>query len=178
MKATSRRILHTGRNFSFTLETVRLDNGKTVDVEMVRHPGATAVVALTPEWQVILLRQYRHSAGEYIWEIPAGTIEPGEAPETCARRELAEEAGLTAVRWEALGELYALPGYSDEIIHLFLAQGLSPTTQRLDQDEMLTVHAIALHECLDMVQNGQLRDAKSMAALLRLSQKHAREPLF
>lgn len=178
MKVDSRHLLHKGRSFNFTLEKVQLDNGRIMDVEMVRHPGATAIVALTPQGQVILLRQYRHSAEASIWEIPAGTLEPGEAPEICARRELAEEAGLHAARWEPLGQLYALPGYSDEIIHLFLARELSATPQQLDPDEMITVHAVAFDECLEMVQTGQLRDAKSMAAILKLYQKHAQSPLF
>lgn len=178
MKVTSCRNLHKGRSFSFTLENVRLDNGQMVDVEMVRHPGATAIVALTPQGQVIMLHQYRHSAKEYIWEIPAGTLEPGETPQTCAQRELAEEAGLQATQWEQLGELYALPGYSDEIIHLFLARNLTATTPKLDPDELLTVHPIDFDACFEMVQSGQLRDTKSMAALLRLSQRHALEPLY
>ena len=178
MKTTARQKLHQGRSFSFTLETVRLENGQTVSVEMVRHPGATAIVALTRQGQVIMLRQYRHSANDYIWEIPAGTIESGEAPETCAQRELAEEAGLQADRWEHLGEMYALPGYSDEIIHLFLARELRETPQQLDLDERITVHPIALETCLEMANTGRLKDAKSMAALLRLSQIHAAAPLF
>ena len=178
LKALSRRVLHQGRSFRFTLEQLLLPNGQTAAAEMVRHPGAAVIAAITPQGQIILLRQYRHSANAFIWELPAGTLEPGEPPEICARRELAEEAGVQAARWESLGEMYALPGYSDEIIHLFLARDLRAAEQNLDPDELLSVHYIDFEDCLMMVQSGQLRDAKSMASILKLSQRHGRDPLF
>jgi ADP-ribose pyrophosphatase len=146
------------------LEDAQLPNGVRVELEVVRHAGAAAVVALDRRQNVTLVYQYRHAAGGYIWEVPAGKLD-GDSPEHCARRELQEEAGLRADRWIRLGCILTTPGFSDERIHLFLAQELSEGTQQLESDEVLRVVQLPLQEALAMIQRGEIADAKSIAAL-------------
>jgi ADP-ribose pyrophosphatase len=159
------RTVHRGRVFDLAVDNVTLENGVTVDMEIIRHPGAAAIVALTDQGGVILIRQFRYAVGGDIWEIPAGTMNPGEAPLVCARRELEEEAGVSARKWTALGEITPLPGYSDEIIHLFLARQLAPGGQQLDADELLEVREVALETALAMIASHQIRDAKTIVGL-------------
>ena len=127
------RSIYTGRIVELRLEDVTLPNGNEVTLEAVHHPGAAAVVAVDGS-DVVLIRQWRHAAGGYIWEVPAGTLARGEAPDVCARRELTEETGLVAADWTALGSILTTPGFCDERIHLFLARGLTVATQQLDDD--------------------------------------------
>lgn len=159
------REIHAGRVFRLIQEQVTLPNGIITSLEVIRHPGAAAVVALEQEDKVLLLRQYRHAVGAHIWEIPAGTISPGEEPMECARRELAEETGHLASEFQLLGETVPVPGYSDERIYIFLAKGLSASQQHLDQDEVLEVHSIPLEQALAMVHAGQIQDAKTIVGL-------------
>lgn len=161
-----RSVIHRGRVFQLVRENVTLDNGTTTDLDFIEHPGAAAIVALTGENDVVLVRQYRHALGQYIWEIPAGTLDPGEPVLDCARRELAEETGYAAAEWRKLGEITPVPGYSDERIHLFLATGLSAAAQRLDADEVLEAHGRPLAEAAAMIARGEIQDAKSICALL------------
>jgi len=161
-----RSVMHRGRVFQLVRENVTLDNGTTTDLDFIEHPGAAAIVALTGENDVVLVRQYRHALGQYIWEIPAGTLDPGEPVLDCARRELAEETGYAAAEWRKLGEITPVPGYSDERIHLFLATGLSAAAQRLDADEVLEAHGRPLAEAAAMIARGEIQDAKSICALL------------
>ena len=162
-------MVHRGRVFDFTKERVTLTNGVTVDMEVIRHPGAAAIVPLTPDGGVIMLEQYRHAVGGSLWEIPAGTMDKDDAsPLACARRELVEETGFRAAAWDALGELTPVPGYSDERIHLFLARDLSPAAQHLDADEIVTVHTLPLAEVRQMVFDGQITDAKTIAGLFMI----------
>lgn len=158
--------VHRGRVFRVVTERVTLENGVTVDLDLVRHPGASAVVAVDDDGGVKLLHQYRHAVGGRIWEIPAGTLEEQEAPLDCARRELAEEAGVRARTWEALGDIVPVPGYSDERISLFLAHGLSGAAQRLDRDELLEVVDVPFDRALEMIADGAISDAKTLSALL------------
>ncbi len=160
------REIHRGRIIHLFVESVTLPNGHRLDLEIVRHPGAAAIVALTGQDEVLLVRQFRHAAGGYIYEIPAGKLD-GEAPDVCARRELAEEAGVEAAAWEPLGSILTTPGFSDEVIHLFLARELRPVPQRLEADEVLTVERVPFARALEMCASGEIRDAKSMCALLR-----------
>ncbi len=157
--------IHKGRVFDLFSEEVTLETGVTVDLDIIRHPGASAVVPLRKEGEVILINQYRHAVGGFIWEIPAGTFDGGEPPLECAQRELAEETGFSARSWQALGRLIPVPGYSDEEIHLFLASDLVPATQRLDQDELLHVHHLKMEEAMDMIFRGEIRDSKTISAL-------------
>jgi ADP-ribose pyrophosphatase len=161
-----RSVIHRGRVFQMVRENVTLDNGTTTDLDFIEHPGAAAIVALTGGNDVVLVRQYRHALGQYIWEIPAGTLDPGEPVLDCARRELAEETGYAAAEWRKLGEITPVPGYSDERIHLFLATGLSAAAQRLDADEVLEAHTRPLAEMAAMIARGDVQDAKSICALL------------
>ncbi len=161
-----RSVMHRGRVFQLVRENVTLDNGTTTDLDFIEHPGAAAIVALTGENDVVLVRQYRHALGQYIWEIPAGTLDPGEPALDCARRELAEETGYAAAEWRKLGEITPVPGYSDERIHLFLATGLSAAAQHLDADEVLEAHGRPLAEAAAMIARGEIQDAKSICALL------------
>ena len=163
----TRRQVYDGRIVKLFLEEVALPGGGTVTLEVVRHPGAAAIVALDHDRQVTLLHQFRHAAGGYIWEIPAGTLAPGEAPADCARRELREETGLDGRTWTALGSLLTTPGFCDERIHLFLARDLVAAQQQLDADEVLTVSRVPFARALAMIASGEIEDAKSIAALHR-----------
>jgi ADP-ribose pyrophosphatase len=167
-------LVHRGRVFDFTKERVTLTNGVTVDMEVIRHPGAAAIVPLTAQGGVIMLRQYRHAVGGSLWEIPAGTMDEDDAsPLACARRELVEETGFSAATWDTLGELTPVPGYSDERIHLFLARDLSPAAQDLDADEIVAVHTLPMDEVRQMVFDGRITDAKTIAGLFMI-EKHVR----
>jgi len=157
--------LYAGRVFHMVRENITLDNGTTVDIDTIRHPGAAAIVPLTERGSVILIRQYRHSVGGYIWEIPAGTLKQGEDPLVCAGRELTEETGFSAGSLVKVGEITPVPGYSDERIHLFLAEGLAPATQNLDSDEVLDVHEVPMNRVWDMIDRGDIQDAKSICGL-------------
>lgn len=154
-----------GRVFDITVENVTLPNGVTLDMDIIRHPGAAAIVPVTEDRSVVLLKQYRHAVGAHIWEIPAGTLEPGEDAHRCARRELTEETGFVADNLEKLGEITPLPAYSDERIHIYLATGLHEADQNLDADELLSVHRIDLRQALEMVQSGEIQDAKTLSGL-------------
>lgn len=163
--------IYRGRVFEMVREKVTLDNGATTELDLIRHPGAAAMVPMPDSETVILLRQYRHAVGEYIWEIPAGTLEPGENPLEAAKRELAEEIGHAADRWEKLGEIVPAPGYADERIHLFLAESLRPAVQALDADEVFDVHSFSLRRVWEMVDDGEIRDAKTLVGLLHLGRR-------
>lgn len=170
-----RHIVHRGRVIRLVRETVTLDNGTTTDLEFIEHPGAAAIVALTDAEEAVLVRQYRHALRGYIWEVPAGTLAPGEAALDCARRELAEEAGFAAAHWQTLGAITPVPSYSDERIQLFLATGLSAAAGQLDADEVLDAHCLPLTEVNAMIARGAVQDAKSICALL-LAQKWLERP--
>jgi len=157
--------LHHGRVFSLFRDRVALENGVTVDLDVVRHPGAAAMVPLTDKRTLLMIRQYRHAVGGCIWEIPAGTLAPEETPLACAQRELVEEIGYAARTWHKLGEITPVPGYSDERIHIFCARDLSPAAQNLDRDEIIDVHEIAFDEAIRMVERGEIQDAKTLSGL-------------
>ncbi len=164
-KVSHRETLHRGRVFDLVRETVTLGTGITVDMDVIRHPGATAIVPLADAATLILLRQYRHAIARFIWEIPAGTLDPGEDPLQCARRELAEEAGYRARHWTPVGRIFPVPGYSDEQIHVYLARELSPVSRALDPDEILDVHPIPVAEAWQMIKDGRIQDGKTIAGL-------------
>ncbi len=162
-----KEIVRHGRVFDITLENVTLPNGACIDMEIVRHPGAAAIVPLTDNQKILMLKQYRHAVGRYWWEIPAGTFDGQEEPLACARRELTEETGYCARSWESLGAVTPVPGYSDERIHLFLARDLCTSTQRLEIDEIIEVHPLPLDQVVAMIINGEIEDAKTIAAVFR-----------
>ena len=161
--------LHTGRIFSLMNENYTLDNGVTSDMDFIRHPGAAAMVPMLNYQEVVLIKQYRHAIREFIWEIPAGTLDPNESPITCARRELIEEIGYSATDWHQLGTITPLPGCSDERIHIFLALDLKPAKQDLDDDEMINVHKMNLSEAMQMILAGEISDGKTISGLFLAS---------
>jgi ADP-ribose pyrophosphatase len=164
------RIVHRGHSITVQVEEVTLPNGRSVALDVVRHPGASAVVPFEDAHTVLLIRQYRHAAGGFIWEIPAGKLD-GDPPEVCAHKELAEEAGRRAGRLVRLASVFTTPGFTDEVIHLFAAFELTPVPQALEHDEVLEVVPTPLARALEMIYAGELRDAKSALALL-LAARH------
>ena len=147
-------------------ERVILPNGNAVELDIVRHPGAAAVVPFVSASEVLLIRQYRYAAGGTITEVPAGKLDPGESALACAARELEEEAGCRAGRLVDLGWIWTTPGFTDERIFLFAAFDLTPVPQRHDADEVIETVRLGLDEALGLVWRGELHDAKSALALL------------
>ncbi len=164
---TQQRTIFEGRIIRLTLDTVQLPNGATAELEIVHHPGGAAVVALDAGGRVCLLRQYRHAAGGWLWELPAGKLDGGEAPLLCAQRELEEEAGMQAGDWQSLGKIVSSPGVFTEVIHLFLARTLTAVPTRAEDHEVIEVHWFPWSETLHMAQAGEIEDAKTLAGLLR-----------
>lgn len=155
-----------GRVLTLNLERVRLPNGQVAELEIAHHPGGAAVVAIDAEGRVCLLRQFRHAAGGWLTELPAGKLDGGEPPLDCARRELAEEAGVTARRWEKLGEFFSSPGVLTEVIHLFLARDLEPVDASPEDHEVLEVTWVPLWDAVHLASSGRLHDAKTVIGLL------------
>jgi ADP-ribose pyrophosphatase len=145
---------------------VRLPSGRTVEREVVRHPGAVLIVPVLDSGEIVLIRNYRIALRQTILECPAGTLEPPEPPETCAARELIEETGYRAATLQPLGWFHTTPGLTDETMHAFLARGLSPVGQDLQDDECITLFPVPADESFRMIDRGEIRDAKSMLALL------------
>jgi len=154
-----------GKVVTLNLETVTLPNGATVELEVVRHPGAAAIVPMKDERTVILIRQFRLAAGGFIYEIPAGKLHPGEDPRLCAGRELEEEIGYCADVIERLETFFTAPGFTDEVMHLFKATNLTQTAQKLDQDEVLEVVEMPLEKAIAYIRDGTIRDAKTIIGL-------------
>jgi ADP-ribose pyrophosphatase len=157
--------LYEGRAFSFVAEDVTLPNDSRAEMAFVQHPGSTAIVPLLNNNMVIMERQYRHPVRDYLLEIPAGTMESGETALACARRELEEETGYIAEEFTELGRVHILPAYSDELIVVYLARGLTLSEQNLDQDEVINVVAHPLDQALGMIAAGQITDALTILAL-------------
>lgn len=165
----SSRLIHAGRVVRLSTDEVRLPNGNVCTLEIVRHPGAAAVVPLDADGCVLLVRQYRYATGGYLLEVPAGKLDSGELPDTCAAREVEEEIGMRPGRLEPLGWLWTTPGFTDEKIWLYLATDLVPTRQDLQPDEVLAVERVSFDEAVAMAERGDLVDAKSAIAILRAS---------
>jgi len=162
---------YTGRVINLDIDQVRFPNGKVGELEMIRHSGASAVLPFLgdpagEDPTILLIRQYRYAADGFIYEIPAGRLEPGEPPEQCAVRELREETGCTAAKMEHLYTMYTTPGFTDEKIHLFAATGLTFGDSRREADEFLTVETVTLSRALAMVKAGEIQDAKTALGLL------------
>jgi ADP-ribose pyrophosphatase len=149
------------------VEHASLPNGVEIDLAVIRHPGAAAIVALDDAGNLAMLHQYRHAIGGYLWEIPAGCRNAGETPLQCANRELAEEAGLAARRWDHLGTIVTIPSFCDERIDLYLARDLEVATGTPDVDEVIRVEKISFADALQMIRAGEIIDAKTIAALYR-----------
>ena len=171
MALVSSSRLHSGRIVNLDLDTVRFPDDSIGQLEMLRHPGAAAVVPfLDPpggaDPRVVLIRQFRHAADGYIWEVPAGRLDSGEPPESCAGRELEEETGMRARRLERLTTIYTTPGFTDERIHLFLADGLEPGAEHREADEFMELHTLRWSQVLEMVERGEIVDGKTLVSLL------------
>lgn len=171
MALLSSERLYTGRIVNLDLDTVRFPDDSVGKLEMLRHPGASAVVPLLDDPggadpRVLLIRQFRHAADDFIWEVPAGRLDPGESPEACARRELEEETGMRAHAVERLTTIYTTPGFTDERIHLFLARGLEPGEHRREPDEFMELHTLRWSAVLGMIRGEEIRDSKTLACLL------------
>ncbi len=165
--------VYEGRVLKVDLDLVSLPNGKQTNLEMIRHPGASAVVPLFPDGRVRLIRQFRYAAEAFILEVPAGKLDPGETPARCAAREVEEEAGVRAGRLHSLGFIFTTPGFTDERIHLFAATGLTPVERHLDDDEVIDTVDMTLSEALRLARTGGIQDSKSLCALWRTEQELA-----
>ncbi len=166
----SKRI-HTGRVINLDIDTVRFPDGTAGELEIIRHPGASAVVPFLSDPagadpQILLLKQYRYATSGYLREIPAGRLEPGELPEVCARRELLEETGCTAESMRPLTTMWTTPGFTDERIHLFLASGLTRGETKREADEFIELETLSLSAALQMIERGEIQDAKTALGLL------------
>jgi len=173
MQLDSRRI-YTGRVVRLDVDTVRFPDGSTGQLELIRHPGAAAIVPCAsdpPEADptILLIRQYRYATGGELWEIPAGTLDPGEDPEVCARRELLEETGVTAARLQRLTSIWTTPGFTNEVIHLYLATGLTMGEPSRERDEFIEVVPQPLSRVLALIRDGEIRDAKTVVAILYMA---------
>jgi ADP-ribose pyrophosphatase len=157
--------VYAGRIVNLNLETVTLPNGVTVELEVIHHPGAAAVVPMKDDRTVILIRQFRHAVGGYIYEIPAGKLHPGEDPRECAQRELEEEIGFKAGILEPVTSVYTTPGFTDEVIHIYKATQLQRGKQELGHDEVLEVAEFPLEKTIAMIREGVIQDGKTIVGL-------------
>jgi ADP-ribose pyrophosphatase len=157
--------VYNGRIFNFVTENLTLPNGRDSEMAFIRHPGSIAVVPLLDDNTVVMEVQYRHPVGGYLLEIPAGTLEPGESPLICAKRELMEETGYRAQELIELGKIHMIPAYSDEEIHVFIARGLTPAEQNLDPDEIIEVVTYPLEKALQMIDTGKITDALTILSI-------------
>lgn len=165
--AVASTLQHNGRVIQVSTERLRYASGREYDIDFVRHPGAAGVVAVDGGLRVCLVRQYRHGVGDFLWEIPAGKLDAGEAPEICALRELREETGVTAARWSSLGLYIPAPGIFTEVIHLYLARDLNAGAPAPDADEELELKWLPLDEAIGLILRGELNDGKTALALWR-----------
>jgi ADP-ribose diphosphatase len=173
MQLATRRA-YTGRVLNLDVDTVRYPDGSTGELEIIRHPGAAAVIPFAsdpagPDPTILLLHQYRYAADGKLWEIPAGRLEPGESPDACAQRELREEAGVTAGRLERLTTIWTTPGFTDEAIHLYWAGDLTGGSTAREADEFIEVVARPLSSVLAGIRDGEIRDGKTVVAILYMS---------
>jgi ADP-ribose diphosphatase len=169
------RTVFQGRVVRVNVETVRLPNGHVSDLEIIHHPGGAAVVAVDEARRVCLLRQYRHAAGGWVWELPAGKLEPGEPPQSTASRELIEEAGCRAHAWASLGTYVSSPGVFTETVHLYLARELDSVKMAPEEGELLEVHWLDLQSACERAERGDINDGKTAVGLLR-ARAHLNSP--
>jgi ADP-ribose diphosphatase len=169
-KLGSRRV-YTGRVLNLDIDQVRFPNKSTGELEIIRHPGASAVLPFLSDPkgadpQLLLIKQYRYAAQDFLYEVPAGRLDPNESPIDCARRELMEETGCTAERMEPLYTFYTTPGFIDERIHGFMATGLTQGESKREADEFMSVETMTLSRALELIQAGEIRDGKTTVLIL------------
>lgn len=162
----SREVVYTGRRIKVAIDTQTSPDGQTIRRDMILHPGAVVILPILDREHVVLLRNHRFVIDETLWEVPAGTREPDEPLEECARRELLEETGYQAARWRSLGFLYASPGVLDEKLHLFVAEELTPGPASPEPDEQLEPVTVRLDDAIRMCLSGEIKDAKTVTSLL------------
>jgi ADP-ribose pyrophosphatase len=165
---------YTGKVISLDVDRVRFPDGSIGELEMIRHPGASAIVPLLgdprgADPEILLIRQYRYAADGFLYELPAGRLEPGEAAEACARRELLEETGCTAEHVERVFTMFTTPGFTDERIHVFLATGLTRGAPARERDEFMEVVTVPLSRALEMIEQGEIADAKTALSILHVA---------
>jgi ADP-ribose pyrophosphatase len=161
-----REIVHTGRRIQVAIDTSVGPNGETIRRDAILHPGAVVILPVLTRDEICLLRNHRFVMNETLWEVPAGTVEPNEPLDACARRELLEETGYTAATWTYRGYLYASPGVMDEKLHLFIAEGLTPGAARPEADEQLEPVTVKFDDAVRMCLSGEIKDAKTIASIL------------
>jgi len=174
MSIVSRKVIHCGGVGEFGIDQVVLPSGRTATLDVLRHPGAAAAVVFRDASRIVMLRQYRHAAGVWLWEIPAGKLDEGEAPRACIEREIEEETGLRAGTLVELGQIVVAPGYSDERLWLYEARDLQAGTMQHGAGEEIEVHEIELEEALSMIDRGDIIDAKTICALHLVARRHRR----
>jgi len=163
--------IYTGKVIDLGLESVDLPGGHSTELEIIRHPGGAVALAINEENDICLLRQYRHAAGGWIWELPGGRIEAGEDPLTSAQRELREEVGIKASHWQPLINFWSTPGFCTEMLYLFCARDLTDVPIQRDVDEVLEVHWLSMSEALDLCDSGDITDAKTLLGLYKLERE-------
>lgn len=166
-KTISQRRVYDGRILNVRVDEAVLPNGKTVTREVIEHRGACGIVAFDEEGKLLMVRQYRYPMACELLELPAGKIDPGETPDACAARELEEETGYRASKLEFLGDIYPIAAYCCEVVHLYLAKGLTRGTQHLDPDEFLDVLHVDFDEALGRVLAGELPDSKTQIGIMK-----------
>lgn len=157
--------IYKGKVIDLSVEMVTLPNGTTTSLEIIAHPGAAAVVPMKDEETVVMIRQYRHAVGGFIYELPAGKLHPNEDPRNCAHREVEEEIGFKVGRLDPLLSFFTTPGFTDEIIHIFIGYDLTPGKQDLDVDEVLEIVEFPLARTLEMIREGAIKDGKTIIGL-------------
>ena len=162
----NRRTVYQGRVIEVQVDDVEVRDGMNVRRDVIRHPGAVVMLAVDADERILWIRQHRWAAGKEMLELPAGTLEPNEAPDACARRELAEETGFAASTWQALGGFYSAPGFCDEYLYAFAASGLTPEQADGDDDEEITLEPLTLDETFARIESGEIEDAKSLSTLM------------
>lgn len=162
------KLLHKGNLIELHSEKVDLTSGGHTFFDIVKHPGGAVIAAINEQDEICLLKQWRHAIQQFIWELPAGCLEPGEPPLLTAQRELEEEAGVSAEHWVDLGCIASSPGFSNELLYLFEARGIKKGTSKLDDAEQLEAHWLPLERAYEMCINGEIIDAKTLAVLLKL----------
>ena len=170
-RVLSKKTVFRGRVFTVTTEHVREPGGIVAQRDIVRHGPSVVILAVDdtgPEPRILLERQYRHAADDVLWELPAGSTDPGESPLAAAKRELIEETGYRARRWSRILHFYPSPGFTDETMTIYLARGLTPGPARPEKDELIACFFLPLSKALKMVRSGKIRDGKTIAGVLSL----------
>lgn len=162
----AREIVHIGRKIRVAVDTFTAPDGTTVRRDLIQHPGAVVILPVLDAEHIVMLRNHRFAIGETLWEVPAGTLDPGEPIAECAKRELAEETGYVAATWQSLGFLYASPGVLDEKLHLFVAEGLTPGPPQPEIEEQLEPVTVRFDEAIRMCLSREIIDAKTITLLL------------